>query len=407
MKRVLLITTEPLPLPGCVATGAGIRAWALREGLRAAGLNAECAVAKDGASRYPKNIRQTETPRIFQRENLTEYVRQYAPDVLVMQHWGLMDRLHKVDCPLAIDLAGPHLLERCFWGTNRAREDWLEKIHALSRADFLTCSGEWQRRYFLGYAWQAGFDPLDPGLLPVIPFSLPADCLAPQTIEKKQHIEIIYGGMLLPWQNPDHAIGATLDMLEETQTARFTFLGDTHPGGDASGGRFQKIIQRIEQSPRASLHPPLPFDKMLAFLRQQTAALDLMQKNTERELAFPSRTIVYMASGLPVIYNNYSELSQWIEEAQAGWTLAPQDTAALREALATICNDPAETARRGQNARQLVASRLNCKETILPLAQWCHNPGKRQNKQQRISPTAPMEAPGMKNRLKNWLRRSG
>ena len=35
----LILTGEPLPLPGRVTTGAGLRAWGLKEGLRCAGLD--------------------------------------------------------------------------------------------------------------------------------------------------------------------------------------------------------------------------------------------------------------------------------------------------------------------------------------------------------------------------------
>ena len=36
--KILILTTEPLPLPGMAATGAGLRAWGLAFGLRSAGM---------------------------------------------------------------------------------------------------------------------------------------------------------------------------------------------------------------------------------------------------------------------------------------------------------------------------------------------------------------------------------
>ncbi|MGB9693138.1 MAG: hypothetical protein ACPL7D_13335, partial [Candidatus Sumerlaeaceae bacterium] len=47
-RRVLVITPEPLPLPGQATTGAGLRAWGLTMGLRMRGFDAivaSCNVA--------------------------------------------------------------------------------------------------------------------------------------------------------------------------------------------------------------------------------------------------------------------------------------------------------------------------------------------------------------------------
>ena len=36
-RRIAVLTTDPLPVPGSPTTGAGLRAWGLAEGLRARG----------------------------------------------------------------------------------------------------------------------------------------------------------------------------------------------------------------------------------------------------------------------------------------------------------------------------------------------------------------------------------
>jgi hypothetical protein len=192
---VLVVTTEPLPLPGVPATGAGLRAWALVQGLRACGLEAEPAVASDAVRNLPPEQAVPLKPFLFERHTLTDYVRDRKPSVLLMQHWGLMDRLGPVDCPLAIDLAGPHLLERHFWGSAQPERDVADKLAALRRADFLTCSGNWQRLYFLAFALQCGFDPEAPDLLPVIPFSF-----SPQLPVAKEFdpSAFVYAGLSCP-----------------------------------------------------------------------------------------------------------------------------------------------------------------------------------------------------------------
>ena len=110
MTRVLVLTTEPLPFRGLYSTGAGIRAWGLAKGLRASGLEVTAAMPHDvvqGKS-IPDPVFYPEK-NIFYRNELTSFVKNIAPDVIVFQHWGLMRELKENPCPIALDLAGPHL----------------------------------------------------------------------------------------------------------------------------------------------------------------------------------------------------------------------------------------------------------------------------------------------------------
>ncbi|NQU42793.1 glycosyltransferase family 4 protein [bacterium] len=375
--RVLIVTTEPVPLPGCMTTGAGLRAWGLVQGLRCRGIGAEVAMPRDALGRYTREQREAASDWIFDRDRLTDHVRDRHPDVLVMQHWGLMDRLGAVGCPLAIDLAGPHLLERRFWESPSPDLDLAQKMAALGRADFLTCSGRYQRHYFLPFALQAGFDPTDPGLLPVIPYSV-----SPELPEPADHdaLDFVYTGLFLPWQDPAVAIDSVLSVLDRREAGRLVFVGAAHPAGDVSRGRFEKVLFRLGRSPRAIQEPARPYEDLVALLVRCGAALDLMAWNSERELAFTSRTVVYLSCGLPVLYNDYSELSDYIYRYDAGWTLDPQDGGGIETLVEGLVADPGEIERRRENARRLVRENLTWDRTIEPLAVWCENPVRREGK---------------------------
>lgn len=407
---IVLITTEPLPLPGVVPSGAGIRAWALAEGLRAQGFSVEIGMAEDAGKRMPEEVRREQKAAFFQRERLTEWVRERNPEILLMQHWGLMDRLGPVDCPLAIDLAGPHLLERYFWESPRLTQDVADKIHALERADFLCCSGHFQRHYFLAFALLAGFDPADSDLLPVVPY-----CLSPELPDCSQYDpeRFVYAGMLLPWQNAALPVESLVETLEEQNRGRLTFLGGRHPAGDVSRGKFDGLIQHLEKSKKVSLEAPQPYQDLLPFLSGHGAALDLMAWNAERELAFTSRTVVYLAAGLPVLYNDYSELSGLIAEYDAGWALNPEDRSALEKVVRDILERPEQLGPKRQAAQKLVREKLNWTEAVKPLARWCQSPRRRSSKNGTLVPLKELEElrERLENlegrrlvRLSNWLR---
>jgi hypothetical protein len=378
--KILVVTTEPVPLPGLAATGAGLRAWGLAEGLRSrgfevtVGMPAEVvgAAASASAPLFAQAL-DAAGAAIFERPHLTDFIRAAHPDVLVMQHWGLMDRLGPVECPLALDLAGPHLLERLYWGSAHPDRDLEDKVAALARADFLTCSGPTQRAYFLAFAIASGHDPAAPDLLPVIPFSV-----APDHPHAGAHDPgtFVYTGFLLPWQDPSRGIEALLGRLEARQQGRLVFVGGAHPAGDVSRGRFDAILARLAASPRAELRSPMPYASLLELLGQAGTAWDLMARNPERELAFPSRTAIYLASGLPVVTGDYGDLARWVAEYDAGWCVGerPND---LENVLEGILGNPSNISAKANNARRLVADRMTWDETVEPLARWCARPARR------------------------------
>ncbi|MCB2156110.1 hypothetical protein KQI84_14635 [bacterium] len=336
---------------------------------------------------------------MFERDRLREYLEEQKPDAIVLQHWGLGASLPPVDCPLAVDLAGPHLLERRLWGSKRLDADLREKVETLSRADFVICSGRFQRHYFLPFLFQAGFEP-EASLCPVVPFSVAPDIPAPS--ENRDLSAFLYGGFFLPWQDPENSLRWTLETLDEREKGKLVVVGGPHPSIDVSGGRFEKLGRLIDEHPRAESHGTMPFGEYLSLLGRCGAAIDLMPRNSERELAFPTRTVVALWAGLPVIHNNYDELAEPIERAKAGWTLDPGDRQGFRKVIDRLVGHGEDIERRGQNAQELVRKHFTWDKTIHPLADWCREPRKREGKTTVAMPAAtkaPRDAASKKGRV--------
>jgi hypothetical protein len=102
-----------------------------------------------------------------------------------------------------------------------------------------------------------------------------------------------------------------------------------------------------------------------------------MARNPERELAFTTRTVEYLWCGLPVIYNDYAELSRYIKDYRAGWTVDPDDHDAIRAAVAEVFERPDLVCEYSHNAQRLVRERLSWDRTIGPLADFCRAPTRR------------------------------
>jgi len=372
-------------------TGAGLRAWGLMQGLRSAGLNTDIAMPMDAcAGKIITDPAFDAERNLFSRDRLTEFVRGRNPDVLVFQHWGLMRELKEATCPIALDLAGPHLLERHYWrGEDQADEDkaafgteseldLAEKINALQRADFVTCSGRMQRLYFMPFLSMAGYR-MTENILPVIPFSVSPDLpesRPPLFIEMR----FIYGGMFLPWQNPESTLTTLLNTFEERAQGMLEFFGGIHPSADVSRGRFDSLVARLSDHPHVRHYGIMPLDELCREYARGGVALDLMERNPERELAFTTRTVVYLSCGLPVIHNNFSELSDYIRDYNAGWTLDPRDRDGLKKLIHRIMDGDEDLTSKRENARRLVQTEFNWEKTIEPLAAFCSNPRHRRGK---------------------------
>lgn len=389
-QRILVVTTEPVPLPGMAATGAGLRAWGLAFGLRSAGFeNVTLAFAADAVRGRSVDLTAVPGVMTFERSRLDEFVRDQAPDALVFQHWGLLRELRETPrCPIAIDLAGPHLLERQLWDSSDRAADLREKLAALSRADHVVCSGRFQRLYFLPFLVQAGHDPRT-NLCPVIPFSLSPDL--PEPSPNRDHAVFLYGGMFLPWQDPEATLRTVVRVLEEKGRGRLLFIGGPHPGGDVSGGRFDRLVEMLDASPVVDRRPVMPFEDLLGVMANAGVAIDLMARNAEREVAFPTRTVTYLWAGLPVIHNNYDELADPIETSRAGWTFDPADQGSVEKLIVRLLGHREDVERRSRNAQDLVRRSYTWDRTIEPLAAWCARPDYRADKKAPVAPGADLQ----------------
>ena len=91
-------------------------------------------------------------------------------------------------------------------------------------------------------------------------------------------------------------------------------------------------------------------DDLISVYRRASVALEAMRYNLERELAFTTRTVEYLWCGLPVLYNDFAELSDHIRDYDAGWTVNPEDDLQIQAAIEEIFARPDIVAEKGRNA---------------------------------------------------------
>lgn len=366
--RILVVASDILPLPGFPTTGAGLRAWGLGQGLRCKGHKVTFAMQRSAAK--VGDYQQQEDVLLFEHHELGDVVQEYRHDLLVFQHWPLVHFLRGRYEHTVIDLAGPLLLETLFRDGAGVVPFYANKVQMLRQADFFTCLGERQRNYFYGWLQMAGFDLRDMPIQ-VVPFGFSPEL---PRHEYPQKLTFVYGGVFLPWQNPTLGLRVLLEELERAKEARLCFFGGKHPLHVIPAGEYEKVVAMLKRSSQTTLFPMIQYRELNEHYRTASVAWDVMSHNCERGMAITSRTVDYMWAGLPVVYNDYAELSEYIRNYNAGWLVNPDDADEIRAVIREIFRNPEEVQRRGQNGQRLVREKFTWDKAAEPLHHFALHP---------------------------------
>jgi glycosyltransferase involved in cell wall biosynthesis len=289
-----------------------------------------------------------------------EVVEQTEPDVVVVCGWAVMESLAQdtfLEVPVVLDQHGPHMLERRYQGVGQFEDNSSQKRRALRAADFFSCAGERQLEYFQDWLRQAGWTEQERSeRSAAMPFSLSPE-LPPRW--PAEELTFVYGGVWLPWQDPSTGLLALAEQLKRRDQGVLRLFGGKHPWIEIDGGVFEGLVAKLEAIPRVVHEGQVNHAELIRQYTKAHVAIDLMKRNPERELAFTSRTVEFLWCGLPVLYNDYSELSDLIREYDAGWTVDPERPEQIAAALDEIFGRPELVDRKSENAQRLVRERLS------------------------------------------------
>jgi hypothetical protein len=304
-------------------------------------------------------------------------IARQRPDVVVASSWILAAQVHDCPVPLVVDVAGPVLLEFIAQSWEKAISLAHFKTAALAAADYVTCAGARQRIYFQPWLLVSGFTPEDCLCrLGVVPISCDPQP-APQALTGEEP-QFLFAGLISAWQNPTRAIEATIAALERHGRGHLAVHAAYHPVHSQGADWFGRLQRRLHDHPRATLTEGLSYAALREAYRTADLAIDLFDRTLERELAFNTRTVDFLRAGVPPLYGDYAELSPLIRTYDAGFTIAPDDDAALTTAIETAFATPLRLVELGRNARRLARESLAWDRTIGPLADFCTAPTRRQ-----------------------------
>ena len=381
--RILVFTTDIIPLPGLPTSGTAMRTWGLAQGLACHGHEIVFSVPKSAIaglertvdfSSLDSQVRNTlsELKRLsFDPSNQSQVVSEVSPDVILCGHWPAVMFQTKPSQAVVLDLAGPHLLERHYQGTPNHSAAVVGKLHAIAKADAFIVSGAKQRLYFLSFLLRAGIPQAEQRIssiympLPPNPVERTSQASSPEDYPR-----YIFGGVFLPWQDPSWSLGGIVSEIERRDQGKLLLVGGSHPSYKIKGGVYEKLFARLDKSPRVERKPMMPYESFLKELEKADVAIDVMAWNLERELAITIRTTNFLWSGVPVIYNNYADLGSLITSYDAGWTVAPGDDIGLRNICDEIHADPKLLLAKSRNATRLAREQFSWDRAVEPLLKF-------------------------------------
>jgi glycosyltransferase involved in cell wall biosynthesis len=242
-------------------------------------------------------------------------------------------------------------------------------VEKLRNADYLITVSERQKYFWSAYCSMAGFSLSELNVL-VCPASFEID---PVTRKPADQLTVVYSGGFYPWQKPDRFLRTAASILEEIPGARFHIFGGPH-AGLPNEAEVHALLRDLQRFSCVKYHGYRPAEELLETLSTAWCALELMERNIERELAITGRTLEFLSSGTPVIYNDYSTLSNYIARYNAGWTLSTEDPASgLRFVFQELANGGRPLVDElSANARHLAASEFAPARSMTALVDLCN-----------------------------------
>jgi glycosyltransferase involved in cell wall biosynthesis len=332
---------------------------------------------------YARNILpQFTEEEIWCSENFFEpelVLNRLAPDIAIYCNVNCFRTIKRFAKEIVhvVDLYGPLQLEGLLLETAdyeaAIRDGRLletrcrEMVERFRDIDYLITVSERQKYFWSAYCTLAGFSLADLNVL-VCPVSFETPSVNRNTTAE---LTVVYSGGFYPWQNPDRALRKTAKLLQQFRGARLHIFGGPHAGLPNERDVYQ-MLEELQQSPCVKYHGYRPVEELVATLSTAWCALELMEQNLERELAITGRTVEFLSTGTPVIYNDYSTLSKLIRDYNAGWTVSPSDSGALERVFQELVNGGHQLVDRlSTNARRLATEQFSTETSMSALLNLC------------------------------------
>ncbi len=372
--KIHVFASDILPLQNLSSSVGGLRSWQLIAGLRDFGFTVTYSIPR-ATFLYKLNeasITAEDRAMSWTEDNQNEILDGVRPHIAVWCNplaFSLPSG-YRSDCMFIVDLDGPMNIESSDILGKGIKDTTKRLIDKLSCFDhYITVCNE-QRYYFASLIRAAGVPEHDINIS-LVPISIPRKRKIKRRIS--DDFSMIFCGGFYPWQDPYQIVMSTGRILDDLDRGTLHVYGSPHTS--ISKGRIEVLMSKLSKMRRVRFHGYVKREELISRYETAACALDLMPRSLERELTVTTRSVEYLAYGLPPIYDNYAPLAKHISKYDAGWCLDPHDINSYGKFLRTLISKPkTEFADKSQNALELSLEEFSLEKTMSPLVQVCGEP---------------------------------
>lgn len=344
-RRILAVTTSPLPYPGNITDGPGYRMWGLLRGLagdhdiRVLSLYESFHRGERGLGAITDHGIRVERPDATPTA-VRRYLREWNPDIL-WAPWSsaLFFGSANQEIPTILDYVGPGLLEE-FVRVGRVPVSLLHlQLESFWAGDRFITTTERERFFLIGLLAASkrlsteDFSRQDP-LVHVVRMTAPtespsADALVPRIDDA---LVVLVAGAFLPWYDYG-ALETVLRQVSRQGALRFLVVGG-NPRDPKGAAAVRSRLEPLTASGRVQLHDLVPFEQRAGIYASADVGLLLPPPSVEDELSARTRTIDYLWAGLPLVTPGRDEYSALALEAGAAFRYEADSLPGLLGALA-------------------------------------------------------------------------
>lgn len=353
-----------LPVGSFASSGGGMRSLQIIRGLEHRGINVTYSLPKDNdavrenwdflsASERENAFSRTEPGRLQ-----FDVLNRISPDAAIYM-WPSLFTYPKSNRPGVIsvyDANGFQNVESALIQAQPSkptslRDATISYLNKLACADLVIAGSAAQRAYWSGVAsFNAdSYQGLEMVEIPYTPWVAPAR----KPYEPGEPTFYVTGSFL-PWNTPENFLQHTVSVIRSRGKGRVVVVGKANPLL-AHSARLNEELRALKEENFATVIDALPYDKFSALINGNGVAVDIHAKTLEREFALPIRSMTFLSHGVPLITNNYSNLSDQVRKHDAGWRLDPEDVDGFKGLVANIIDGKEAVGARtkSKNARDL------------------------------------------------------
>ncbi len=377
MKILINVHSAPFK-KSSIVTGNSIRANTIGENLIENGFTVKYLIQKNFLKEGEK-IKDEKFITYEGRLDFLEIVKSENPDLIYFIQGENLEFLkgEKIDSLIIGDFIAPSLVEYHF--QELSFEEWFFKfITRISMCDYILCSTDRQKAYYLNLIMCSGF-PLESNRIMTLP-------LSGKNIEVKNPLDgeitrIVMGGVLWPWIDSRRYLLKFVEEIERgNKKVEIKIFRGKYPFRIGSM-KYSSIPEEVLKKGFVKVSDFLPYEKLLKEYLNSSLAFDLFERNIERELSFSFRNIDYLNCSLPIICPDFTSMSQLIEKYDAGWVVkTPNDL----EKILKEMEDQKILRKKRKNAKKLFREKFDIDKNIVVLKKILKSGSKRKKKRNFI-----------------------